>query len=311
MYQIQFPSPPAETLPTMYDLPSEDPEEPGLPDQFHEFQPSLLRETCKPSTASASDFFVGVDLNLYYDLHHTKWYKRPDWFVVTGVQAPVQQDNLRWSYVTWQEGVNPFLVVELLSPGTEDEDLGRNLREIGKPPTKWEVYERILRVPFYVVYDRYDNHLRVFAMQGDRYQEVSLDANNPRFWLEKLGLGLGLWQGQHKGVEGRWLRWYDANGQWISTAIEAKQVAEAQAETDRSAREAAEAQAETDRSAREAAETQAETDRSAREAAEAKLTSAIPQLLNLGLTTEQIANSLGLTIAQVEAAIELKKPTVS
>jgi hypothetical protein len=31
-----------ETLPTMYDLPSEDPEEMGLPD---EFQPKLLRET--------------------------------------------------------------------------------------------------------------------------------------------------------------------------------------------------------------------------------------------------------------------------
>ncbi|NES73756.1 MAG: Uma2 family endonuclease, partial [Okeania sp. SIO2D1] len=27
--------PAKETLPTMYDLPSENPEEPGLPDQFH------------------------------------------------------------------------------------------------------------------------------------------------------------------------------------------------------------------------------------------------------------------------------------
>jgi hypothetical protein len=29
------PRPPWETLPTMYDLPSENPEEPGLPDEFH------------------------------------------------------------------------------------------------------------------------------------------------------------------------------------------------------------------------------------------------------------------------------------
>lgn len=28
-----------EPLPTMYDLPSEDPEEPGLPDEFHYYQP--------------------------------------------------------------------------------------------------------------------------------------------------------------------------------------------------------------------------------------------------------------------------------
>ena len=32
-------------MPTMYDLPSEDPEEPGLPDEFHDFQPELLSET--------------------------------------------------------------------------------------------------------------------------------------------------------------------------------------------------------------------------------------------------------------------------
>ncbi|OSO94419.1 hypothetical protein B7O87_03140 [Cylindrospermopsis raciborskii CENA303] len=33
----------------MYDLPSENPEEPGLPDEFHNFQPQLLRETCQSS----------------------------------------------------------------------------------------------------------------------------------------------------------------------------------------------------------------------------------------------------------------------
>lgn len=30
---------PRETLPTMYDLLSEDSEEPGLPDEFHDLQP--------------------------------------------------------------------------------------------------------------------------------------------------------------------------------------------------------------------------------------------------------------------------------
>jgi hypothetical protein len=35
----------AAGLPTMYDLPSEDPEEPGLPDEFHDLQPQLLSRT--------------------------------------------------------------------------------------------------------------------------------------------------------------------------------------------------------------------------------------------------------------------------
>jgi Uma2 family endonuclease len=212
------PQPPAETLPTMYDLPSEDPEEPGLPDEFHDFQPKLLRETCVPPTYPASEIFMGADLNLYYDGRHPRWYKRPDWFLVLGVTPATHQTELRWSYVVWQESVNPFLVVELLSPGTEDEDLGHKLRELGKPPTKWEVYERILRVPFYVVYDRHENHWRMFGLQNGRYQPVALTAG--RFWFEELQLGLGVWAGSYQSTEGQWLRWYDAAGQWIPTQTE-------------------------------------------------------------------------------------------
>ncbi|MEH2324649.1 MAG: hypothetical protein V7K32_13990 [Nostoc sp.] len=57
------------------------------------------------------------------------------------VSSASQQQDLRLSYVIWQEGVDPFLVlVELLSPGTEQEDLGKTLPEVNRPPTKWEVY---------------------------------------------------------------------------------------------------------------------------------------------------------------------------
>jgi len=42
MYQSDPPKPAKETLPTMYDLPSEDPEEPGVPDEFHILQPERI-----------------------------------------------------------------------------------------------------------------------------------------------------------------------------------------------------------------------------------------------------------------------------
>ena len=64
------PRPPRETLPTMYDLPSEDPEEPGLPDNFHDFQPQLLRETFCPPHYQPEQFFIARDMNLYYDVRH-------------------------------------------------------------------------------------------------------------------------------------------------------------------------------------------------------------------------------------------------
>jgi hypothetical protein len=43
--QTDPPLPPKLTLPTMYDLPSDNPEKPGLPDEFHDLQPQLLSRT--------------------------------------------------------------------------------------------------------------------------------------------------------------------------------------------------------------------------------------------------------------------------
>ncbi len=218
MYQTDPPLSPKEILPTMYDLPSEYPEDSGLPDEFHLFQPQLLRETFCPPTYPAEEVFVATDLNLYYDLRHILWYKRPDWFAAVGVSRLYEQQNLRLSYVIWQEGVAPFVVVELLSPGTEKEDLGQTLREINQPPTKWEVYERILRVPYYIVFDRYTDRLQAFQLVADRYSE--LDLSIPRVWMTGLELGLGLWQGSYQQIERLWLRWYDASGNWLPTPLE-------------------------------------------------------------------------------------------
>lgn len=111
-------------VPTMYDLPSDDPEEPGLPDEFHLLQPQLLRNTFIPSYYDINQIFVAADLNLYFDLQHPLWHKRPDWFAVLGIDRSQQLSDSRLSYVMWQEQVAPTVVIELLSPGTESEDLG-------------------------------------------------------------------------------------------------------------------------------------------------------------------------------------------
>jgi Uma2 family endonuclease len=225
MYQNN-PAIPVNTLPTMYDLPSEDPEEMGLPDKFHDLQPRLLSETCLPN---AEDFFIGIDMNLYYDVKHTGWYKRPDWFLVLGTSDSKLQSELRLSYVVWQEGLAPFLMVELLSPGTEAEDLGQTLRIVGKPPTKWQVYEQILRVPYYAVFDRYTNQFRMFCLQGVQY--VELPVSGQGFWFDVLELGLGVWTGIYRGVEGQWLCWYDAAGNWVLSEQERTLKAEQRAES--------------------------------------------------------------------------------
>ncbi|MDJ0598319.1 MAG: Uma2 family endonuclease [Crocosphaera sp.] len=231
MYQTDALNDPKKVLPTMYDLPSEDPEEPGLPDEFHDFQPHLLRKTFHPANYPSDEVFIATDMNLYYDVRHTGWYKRPDWFAVVGVDRLYEQQDMRLSYVVWQEGLNPFVVVELLSPGTEKEDLGQTLRKAENPPTKWEVYERILRVPYYIVFDRYINQLRAFQLTGSHYTELELI--EPRIWMEDIGLGLGLWQGSYEGIERLWLRWYDSDKNWISTPEEIAEQERLKAEQER------------------------------------------------------------------------------
>jgi Uma2 family endonuclease len=147
--QTEPPRSPKETLPTMYDLPSDSAAEPGLPDEFHYLQPQLLSATFRLADYSREQLFTSGDLNLYYDSRHPLWYKRPDWFAVVGVPRLYEQRDLRLSYVVWQEGVSPIVVVELLSPGTETEDLGKSPRSVDQPPSKWQVYEQILRIPYY------------------------------------------------------------------------------------------------------------------------------------------------------------------
>lgn len=220
-----------KALPTMYDLPSDYPKDSGLPDEFHLYQPQVLSQTCKPSIYDGDRIFIASDLNLYYDLDHLNWYKRPDWFVVVDGTRLYHNRELRQSYVLWDEGKSPLLVVELISVGTEAEDLGRNVRKLGSPPTKWEVYEQILRVPYYITFDERNSEFRKFFLQNGKY--VELDRAEIRFWVEELQLGLGIWHGFYQEIEADWLRWYDTNGMWLPTQEEQTAHARERAEHER------------------------------------------------------------------------------
>jgi Uma2 family endonuclease len=250
----------------MYDLPSEAPEEPGLPDIFHHRQPNLLEETFGPPDYPRDDIFVATDLNLYYDLTHKQWHKRPDWFAVLGVPNLYRGDDSRWSYVVWDERVIPFIVVELLSPGTEDEDLGKTIKKPKQPPGKWEVYEQILKIPYYAVFSRYTNELQLFKLIQGHY--VKMPLVNNRFFLAEVKLGLGVWEGVYEGEERHWLRWYEAAGKWIPTKDENTAHERQQAAQERLQAELAKQQAAQERLRAEGAELQAAQERHRAEGAE-------------------------------------------
>ncbi|MGD2180994.1 Uma2 family endonuclease [Lusitaniella coriacea] len=255
--QTDPPRPPWETLPTMYDLPSDNPEDPGLPDDFHFLQPLLLFLTFLPPNWNPAQVYSAADLNLYYDLEHPQWYKRPDWFGAVGTSKLYRGEDLRLSYVTWQEQANPFVVVELLSPGTEGEDLGGTSQEENRPPRKWDVYERILRIPYYIVFSRYTNELQGFHLVGAQYAPMELEEG--QLHLPELELKLGIWQGEFQGIERLWLRWFTEAGDLILIPEEKAQ--QAQQEAQQAQQEAQQAQQEAQQAQQQAAEANRKAER--------------------------------------------------
>ena len=251
----------------MHTLPSEALEDSGLPDEFHGLQPQLLSLTLSLTQYTRHQVFTAFDLNLYYDPEHTGWYKRPDWFLVVGVSRLYRGKTARSSYVMWDEQVPPIVIMEFLSPGTEAEDLGRFasrpvVATIDKPPSKFDVYERILQVPHYIVYNEQTEQLRYFRLIDGVYQEQEILPTNPRLWIPELELGLGIWQGEFRDLPQAWLRWCDCDGNFIPT--------------------------------------EAEAERAAREAAQNQVYQGVLNLLQMGLTIAQVAQALSLSETEVQ-----------
>jgi hypothetical protein len=72
--------------------------------------------------------------------------------------------------------------------------------------------------------------LKIFELARTRFKEVT--DHGGRFWIPEASLGLGLGQDRYHGQERLWLRWFDAQGQWIPTPEE-------QAEHERKQKDAA------------------------------------------------------------------------
>ena len=83
---------------------------------WHVLQMNLLNEALQLHWKDRQDFFAGGNMFVYFsptqELTHD--FKGPDVFVALDV--PTQPSRLSW--VTWQEGKPPDVVIELLSPST-------------------------------------------------------------------------------------------------------------------------------------------------------------------------------------------------
>jgi Uma2 family endonuclease len=254
-------------LPTQDDLPYDD----GMPmeSQRHLLQMDLLLQGLEPWAAERDDVVVNGNQFLYFNTQHMRArdFRGPDVYVAVGVRP-----GERKSWVVWQEGKAPDVIIELLSESTVQIDKG----------VKKQVYRDQLRVPNYYWFDPYNAEDRAgFLLQGTRYLPLLPDAAG-RLPVPSLGLNLGLWHGDYRGVTMDWLRWMDAQGNLLllrqERALDQAQRAEQAAEVAqaRALAETERAKAERERADAERERAEAETQRAAlakqrADAAEAEL----------------------------------------
>ena len=123
------------------------------------------------------------------------------------------------SYFIWRFGKPPDAVVEIVSN-----------REGGELVHKRERYAH-LGVAYYVVFDPQrllgEEALRCYELRGRTYAPCAGG------WLEDIGLGVRLWEGEYEGVKAVWLRWCDREGNVIPTGAELAEAERQRAEAER------------------------------------------------------------------------------
>ena len=202
--------------PTQDQLESSDGE--PMETEFHVWQMHLLIRPLVSHFAREPVYAAG-NMFVYFSPEQvkTEHFKGPDVFVGKGVSK-----EMRKSWVVWQEGKGPDVVIELLSDSTCRQDQTH----------KKEIYEKRLRVPEYFWFHPTQPELFAgFHLVDGHYQPIEPDSQG-RLVSRQLDLLLVPWMGRHPlAQEPRfWLRWAVLEGSLLPTeeeqATEAIQLAE-------------------------------------------------------------------------------------
>ena len=181
-----------------------------------EKQQRLLTEVLYTSGLSsdrARFFIAAANVGLFHTVGESPLV--PDVFLSLDVKMPDDwREKKNRTYFIWEFGKPPEVVIEIVS-NKEGNELGTKLRD----------YARI-GVWYYIVYDPLqllgEQSLRVYQLVVGRYLELET------FWLDQVGLGVTLWEGEYEGKQDVWLRWCDRQGTVLSTGAERAIQAESQ-----------------------------------------------------------------------------------
>ncbi len=175
------------------------------------------------------NFCIGQDSGIYWRITDPPegGAVAPDWFYVPHV-PPLLNGVFRRSYVLWQEIVAPLIAIEFVSGSGAEE------RDATPYQGKFWIYEQAIRIPFYAIFDAWQDLLEVYHLVDGRYESMAVNERG-HYAIAPMGVELGI---LHREVP--WLRWWDSQGNLLPTAQERAEQAEAIALQERLARETAE-----------------------------------------------------------------------
>ncbi|MEG4394674.1 Uma2 family endonuclease [Microcoleus sp. BROC3] len=202
-------------------------------------------------------YAIGQDCGIYWRETDPpeRGAEAPDWFYVPNVPATL--DGFRRSYVLWREHMAPFIALEFAS-GNGDEERDRTPLTVAADgtttkPGKFWVYERIIRIPYYGIYEMRTGNLEVYHLIDFVYQRMEPNERG-HYPIPVLDVELGLWQGSYQNQELLWLRWWDSQGNLLLTGSEQVEIERARTEQERERAEQERERAEQERERAEQAE---------------------------------------------------------
>ncbi|NEP13001.1 MAG: Uma2 family endonuclease [Symploca sp. SIO2C1] len=196
---------------------------------FQEHPQSLILTDSVHSTLQRlhpnGQYCIGQDCGIYWRETDPpeKGAEAPDWFYVPDV-PPRLDGVIRRSYVLWREYITPIIALEFASgDGSEERDktpLSRSeTGEVTKPGKFW-VYERVMRIPYYGIYQVKNGTLEVYHLANAQYEKMTPNERG-HYPITPMQVELGLWQGAFlNNPEQLWMRWWDLGGNLLLTGQE-------------------------------------------------------------------------------------------
>jgi Uma2 family endonuclease len=199
-------------LPTADELPDSD--DTPVDSELQELMPGLLKAILLDIWGDRKNWLFSIDMAFYYDPSKPQTAIAPDGMLSIGV-ADAASENLRSSFVLWQEKVIPLFAMEIVSktPG-------------GERTKKFEIYQSV-GILYYLVYSPLLKRKAKFQLYKLIEGKYVLESSGQQpYWMPEIGLAIGAEKRIYGGTEREWLYWYDENGVRYPTPAERAEVAE-------------------------------------------------------------------------------------